>query len=164
MRYAALLVVAGCGDNLAAPVDATHQIAGCTATFSGNFAETSVSPANCAVVASDTDSATLSFTIPVTTLDSSLAVSIGLGGAASVGNYTSQTAGSWLAIATQDIGGRQCFYVAGSASAPHGSFTLAIDALDGGTAHGRLSILQYVLAGFMAKCGQLDTETVALEF
>jgi hypothetical protein len=156
----ALGAISACGDNTAHTTDAPGTQSGCTATFSGNFAETSTAPDNCPSVSGNV----VSFNVPVTALSTSLAVMLDLGTPPTIGTYSSQSAPTWTATATQNIGGRFCFYTAGSATGPHGSFMLTIDAIDGVTAHGQLAVLQYVLSGLNAKCGPNENETVTVTF
>lgn len=160
MRALALLgVLTACGDNTAHTGDApAHD--GCTATFTGNFAETSTAPENCPSVGPKY----VTFMVPVQTLATTLAVALDLGGPPTPGTYSSQSSDDWQATATQNLGGRFCFYTAGSATGPHGSFMLTIDSFDGTTPHGELAILQYVLAGLNAKCGTAENETITLTF
>ncbi len=151
-------VLTACGDNTA-HTDALTA-GGCTATFAGNFAETSTAPENCPSIGATS----VTFMVPVQALATTLAISIDLGGPPTPGTYSSQSSGAWQATATQNLGGRFCYYTAGSATGPHGSFMLTIDAVDGTTAHGELAILQYVLAGLNAKCGTAENETITLTF
>ena len=153
-----LAALAACGDNTAHTSDAPGT--GCTAMFTGNFAETSTAPENCPSVGPQF----VTFMVPVQTLSTTLAIALDIGGKATPGTYSSQSSGEWQATATQNIGGRFCFYVAGSASGPHGSYMLTIDSFDGTTAHGELVVLQYVLAGLNAKCGPNENENITVQF
>jgi hypothetical protein len=57
-------------------------------------------------------------------------------------------------------------YSAGGAAVPPGSFDLSLAAIDpvAGTAHGTLSIIQYVLTAPGADCGLSDAERVTIVF
>ncbi len=167
MRALVLIALAACGDNAGKPVDAPGPDAatGCTATFTGNFAETGVF-ATCAMVAAGMPDATLTFTVPTVTLGTSFAVTIDLGPAPSAGEYSSETVATWSARAVERVGDGPCLYNAGNTAVPHGSFDLELDALDvaSNTSHGMLALTVYVLAFPSIACGTGDTEMLALRF
>lgn len=165
MRRRAILLfaVVGCGDNAAA-LDAgvtSDASAPCTATFRGNFAETSSGAADCPTVTGDN---TLAFSVPSTTLGASLAIAIGLGPSPTTGWYSPETTSQWSAVAFERLGDGICEYSAGAAATPAGSFGLSLTAIDGSVVHGTLAITQYVLTVPGTDCGDGDTETVTLDF
>jgi hypothetical protein len=152
-----LIVVAACGSHAAAPPDAPPADAApipCTATFSGNFAESSTGPANC-------PTGMLTFSIPTHALGAPLDVKIELA-SPTAGAYSSETVATWSARAVQLIGNGICLYSAGNAVVPQGSFTLELDSVD--PAHGTLAITQYVLVYPETDCGDADTELVRIVF
>ncbi len=168
MKHLAWLVLAACGDNAHAPIDAA-PLPACTAVFDGNFRET-VSAATCAsVMPGDGDAddhAVLRLAIPAATLATQLAIQIDLGIAAGPGRYSSATTSAWGARAIQPIGDGMCVYSAGATAVPAGSFTASMTAVDlaAATAHGTASVTLYVLESPGTDCGDLDTETVAVTF
>ena len=159
---AALAALAACGDNLPG-VDAAVT---CTATFAGGFADTTSSGGACAQLAkaSGSDDMLLGFAIDSNVLGAQVAISIDLGVAPATGAYSSETLATWHAVEAKSILDGACVYSAGSVVTPNGSFQLALAALDAGTAHGSLSIVQYVHAVDGANCGPSDTETIDVAF
>ncbi len=161
MRLAILLLscAAGCGDNAAASSP-------CTATFAGGFTDTVRGPAACASLAAQAGSADqlLDFAIDSRVLGAQVIVSIDLGAAPATGEYSSETIGTWHAVEARSILDGACFYTAGDAITPQGSFMLTLDALDAATAHGVLDIVQYVHAVDGTDCGPSDTETIDVAF
>jgi hypothetical protein len=161
-----LLLLAACGDSHAAS-DAADQAQPCLAAFTGNFPEQSTLDANCPALATDmTGDRLLTFDLPSAMLGTSLAISIDLGAAPTPGTFSSETITTWNALAIQKVGAGDCAFSAGSSAVPTGSFTLAIDTIDatGGTAHGTLTILAYVLALLGTDGGAGDTETIQVMF
>lgn len=165
MRAAVLVALVGCGGGSAHADAAGDAAVACTAQFSGNFAETSSSPVDCATVMAGSDVA-LGFAIESTTLVATVQVAIDLGATPSAGVYSSDTVQTWSAMAFQSIGNGGCEYSAGSSATPTGSFTLALDAIDAaaGTAHGTLDLVQYVLTFPGTNCGSASTESLAVTF
>jgi hypothetical protein len=158
---AALLLLAACGGSSHPPgVDAPPGA--CSVDLSGNFAETSSSPAACPTLAAD-DSGhqILKATIASTTLGTSFDISIDLGPTPTTGLYSSETVATWNALAIQELGQGECIFQAGATAVPTGSFTLTLDAT---APHGTLHIVNYVLALLGTNCGPGDTETLAVEF
>ena len=162
MKLLLVLGLAACGDNLHG-VDAG---ATCTATFAGGFVDTTSSGAACAQVgkASGSDDVLLGFAIDSRVLGAQATISIDLGVAPATGSYSSETLATWHAVEARSINDGACVYSAGSVVTPIGSFQLALAAVDGDSAHGSLSIVQYVHAVDGANCGPSDTETVDVAF
>jgi hypothetical protein len=160
-RAALVLALIGCGDNHTPTVDAPPPAIPCVATFSGNFAETANAD-SCAMLASGT----LDLAIPTTTLAPSVMASFDLGASPSPGTYSPETVPTWSARGVQRIGGGACLYAAGNAAVPTGRFELVLDAVDlaAGSAHGTLSLTQFVLAFAGTDCGASDTEQIDLQF
>ena len=157
MRVAVvLLALAACSPGDAAPPDATT----CVATFGDNFADTTSSPAACATVTGGT----LTFAIDSQALGSTLAIAIELGAAPAIGTYSSETIATWSTAAARSIDDGGCVYTAGDQVIPHGSFTLSLAAIDAGTAHGTLEVIQAVHALQGTDCGASDRETVDVVF
>lgn len=163
--------LAACGDNL--PRVEPPPPTGCAAAFSENFAETSVSPGNCArIAADDSGHAMLTFEVRSTTIDAPFQISIDLGEAPSAGSYTSQSlATPWQASALHEFEMTSCLYHAGTAAVPPGTFQLALDEVDevgGGDeparAHGKLDVVLYVLARPYTYCGETNIEHLAVTF
>jgi hypothetical protein len=153
-----LLALVACGGGSATAADARCGDAAvcgsaCEASFTGNFAETSYSAANCPTLGSD-----LAFAIPSTTIGSDLAVSIAIGGP---GTYSSETVATWTAIAARSIGDGGCVYSAGSDIVPTGSFTLD---LASASPHGTLDLVLYVHALQASDCGTASNEAVEVVF
>ena len=151
------IFLAACGSSPAAPPDAAPPDAApipCTATFSGNFDESSTGPANCAT-------GMLTFSVPTHALGAPLDVKIDLP-SPTAGSYSSETVATWSARAVQLIGNGICLYSAGNAVVPQGSFTLELDSVD--PPHGTLAITQYVLVYPETDCGDADTEMVRIAF
>ncbi len=163
-----LLVLAACGDNAHAPVDAAPDAAPvCTATFTGNFREVATAAACASVMPGDgaaADHTVLRLALPVATLDAELAFQIDLGAAAAPGGYSSVTSSAWGARAIQRLGDGLCVYNAGTDATPRGSFTANLTALDASTAHGTASLTLYVLTSPGTDCGDADTEQVDFAF
>lgn len=151
------ILVAACGDNRHVPaVPDAPPPAACTATYSGNLAETAT--ADACVMLTGTQ---LVAKLPSTRLDASLDFMIELGTTAIAGTYSSAAAsGPWSASGTRTVDQQFCHYSAGSASAPHGSFTLVLDA----ALHGHLALETAVLADPFTNCGDPITLAVGLAF
>jgi hypothetical protein len=174
MRWLLLVVLTACGDNAAALVDAPRAVdagatdsprsALCVATFSGSFSLSEELPANCAMVSTGSDGTELSFDIAAQPIGSDVAVQIMLASPVP-GAYNADSVAQWSATATQvQQGGSRCYYVAGNASVPPGTFTMTLDALGSNTAHGQLSLELAVLAGPATYCGSASVEDLALAF
>jgi hypothetical protein len=158
MRSLLLALVACGGNSTATPADARCSDAAvcgnaCEASFTGNFAETSYSDANCPTLGSD-----LAFAIPSTTIGSDLAVTIAVDGP---GTYSSETVATWTAVAARSIGDGGCVYSAGSDIVPTGSFTLEV--VDS-SPHGTLDLVLYVHALQASDCGAASNEAVEVVF
>jgi hypothetical protein len=144
--------------------------AGCTAAFSGNFAERSTDPGNCPTLepgAGATEGDTeLRFSVGSAALHQTVGISIDLGAAPAPGGYAPTTVREWTALSLRGVENGTCVYRAGSDAVPPGTFALTLDAvdLDAGTVHGSLELIQYVLAVSTADCGRGDTETIDLTF
>ena len=148
---ACLLVLAACGDNTPPPPDAR---ADCTATFTGNFSDTSTMP-GCAMLAGTT----LTFAIPTQALDAPLAITIQLP-STSPGPTSSELVADWKARGAHHIGNGFCIYQAGATSVPSGYFTLTLD----DDTHGTLELTAYVLEFPGTDCGAGDTESLRVAF
>ncbi|HEY1548031.1 MAG TPA: hypothetical protein VGG28_09425 [Kofleriaceae bacterium] len=156
---ATMIALAGCGGDHAATVDAAppDAFAACTATWTGNFAETVTTATPCSAMSGTT----LAIQAPTTRLATALPISIALP-AAIAGTYTSDTIGSWSALESMTIVGDTCIFEAGSALAPHGDFTLTL--ADAAAPHGSLALDMVVLAEEFSVCGSPLTETLELTF
>ncbi len=152
---AVTLVLAACGDHAAPPIPDAPT--GCTADFTGNFAETSSSPANCPTLAMST----LSFTVEVMQLGAALDISITLPDAMP-GSFSSETVASWSAMAFEAETNSGCVFRAGNDATPEGSFTLTLDSV--APLHGSLSLALAVLTMPGSTCGVDDLETAAFSF
>lgn len=163
MRRALVLALIGCGDNLAALDAAPDATAACAATFRGNFAEQWTGP--CAALDASGEQATLRFSIPSRTIAASFTIAIELGAAPGPGLYTAPSLpGTWNAEAVHEHDMTSCLYHAGTASVPPGSFTLALDAVDGSGAHGRLDVTLPILARPYTYCGESLSEQLEVSF
>jgi hypothetical protein len=159
MRWlASLAAVAACGDNLAAPRDASLPVPACTATFTGNFAATSTAPDTCATFTGDA----LALAVTATPLDAPLAISFSLPPSPTSGTYSSDTVATWSALATRTLDFVPCTYRAGGAVIPHGTFELAL--ADATAPHGTLSLSLAVLVPPLTDCGAGALETVTITF
>ena len=161
-------ILAACGDNRAAPpdaaIDASVVAPTCAASFSENFAERWVGPANCAALDTSDGHTTLGFEIPSQKIDAPFAISIDLGAAPAPGTYTSQTlATPWSADALHEFEMTSCLYHAGTAAIPPGTFTLTLDTIDE-QAHGKLDLVLYVLARPYTYCGETNIEHLTVTF
>ena len=152
----AILLLGACGGGSAAPDGGPRDApAACTATWSGNFAETATAEP-CATIAGTT----LTVEVPSTTLGSAMPATIELG-AAAAGTYSSSTVASWSASATRQVVNNTCIYQAGSTFTPPGVFTLT---LSDTTPHGMLVVDQAVLAAAFSICGDPLTEHLEVTF
>lgn len=168
----AIAALAACGDNL--PRIEPPPPTGCAAAFSENFAETSVSPGNCAKLADDdTGHTMLTFQVKSETIGAPFEISIDLGEAPSPGSYTSQSlATPWQANALHEFEMTSCLYHAGTAAVPPGTFELALDEVDeisgagepAAQAHGKLDVVLYVLARPYTYCGETNIEHLTITF
>ena len=163
-----LLCSGACGDNRAPAATPDAGPVPCVAHFSGNFAETSTSAA-CATIASGSAAppqASLSLSIPSTTLGGPVAVTIDLGSAPAPGDFAPESVPSWSARAFENVGMGACVYLAGNTAIPQGNFALSLAEVDAnaGTAHGTLVLDQSVLAFPGTDCGAVDTERTAVSF
>jgi hypothetical protein len=136
-----------------------RDAAGCTATFSGNFAATTTMSTSCLSLTHATT--TLSLAIPIAKLAAVLDISITLPALTS-GIVTSQTSRSWSATASARIGNGGCVYRGGSSVAPHGDFSLRLRSLT--PTHGSLALDLAVLSLPSTNCGLLDAEHVDIAF
>ena len=131
VKHLVLVVLAACGDNLAAPIDAA-PIATCAATFTGNFAEVSSTTDNCPVFRSGGLVATdlsLDVEIAVAAVGTSIGITIDLGAAPTPGVFSSETTDAWSALAVAHVASGACIYNAGTTAIPVGSFVLTLDSL-----------------------------------
>jgi hypothetical protein len=134
----------------------------CTATFSGNFAETAESPRSCATIVPGT-ATKLAVTVPSGKLDGPLVVEIDLPPTPVAGRYSPVTVprwsarGSWL--------NKACLLAGGTGLARRGSFTLDLHAIDvaARTASGTLTLALPVLQMPHQGCGATMTETVTVQ-
>ena len=124
----------------------------CSATFSGNFADSSTG--SCPRL----DGTVLRFIAAAPTVSSTLTGSIDLGPGLRPSTLTSLTTpNDWSALLTREPG---CVYTAGKGAVPPGTFFLTLDA----ELHGTLELNQTVHALPMADCGRGDLQTVRFEF
>jgi hypothetical protein len=150
--------LAACGGGSNGPdAPAIDAQAACSATWSGNFAETAATPTPCATIAD----ATITIAAPTTRLPMPLPISITLASAVA-GSYTSESVTAWSASETMTVVGNSCIYQAGSGVAPHGDFTLTL--ADATAPHGTLDLDLAVLASAFSTCGSPLTETLELVF
>ena len=169
MRIAALVIAAACGDNATAdagPHDAVTAAA-CTAALTGNVTASLASPTACPTVHLASGHRVLDFDVPIAAIHAPLTMSFDLGVVAPTGVYTSETVAAWSARASPTFGTTTlCIFAGGSATAPQGSFTLELDAIDvtRGTAHGTARLELVALTTTGVPCGPLATERVELAF
>jgi hypothetical protein len=180
MKYAVLLVLAACGDNMtpatpdAHPMPDSAPAGACSATLTGNVAEIMTSDALCPhlMPATTMGHTLIRFVVASHVLAANIGINIDLGAQPTAGVYSSETTPIWsaLAIETAPVNGA-CIFTAGASSVPAGSFELGLDALDlaAGTAHGQLALLMFVLPrtteqGMQTDCGAGTTESVAITF
>jgi hypothetical protein len=166
-----VVVLASCGDNTQAPVDAPPPVRPdgpasmplCDAEFSGNFAESVPMQANCAMVSGTT---MLAFDIPSYQPSMFVAIDLELGATPNPGAYSSESVAMWSATGTVMVGNAKCIYAAGNAAVPSGDFTMMLDAIDParGAAHGQLALQLAVLPGAETDCGTSNMETLDLTF
>ena len=165
-RGALLALLAACGGGgHAHPPDAPVD-AGCTATFSGNFADSSSGPSDCPTLGAGSAATELDFTVASMQLESGLAIAIDLGSAPAVGAYSSETVSSWSATAMRDVKTGKCALNAGTDAAPQGAFQLSLSAFDpaGGVIHGTATVQEPVHAIQFAACGDDLTEVIEVAF
>lgn len=155
------LLLAACGDDVHIP-DAALGPTSCTATFTGNFADTSATADNCAHL----DDTTLSFTLSSAHLTVPLSLTIDLGPTPVPTTYSSETVHAWTArgyFRIPNSGGGLCEYSAGAGATPPGNFSLSL-AYATPTPHGSLELVLWVLAFPGSACGDPDTEHLSLVF
>jgi hypothetical protein len=158
MRRIALALLAACGDNAAPPAPVPDAAPpGCAAAFTGAFAETSSSPANCPTLGSGT----LDFAVPIAALGATLDVSIALP-AVEPGTYSSETIARWSAMALERQGDGGCVYRAGNGATPQGSFMLSLASV--APPGGMLALALPVLTLPGSTCGSADVEMAAILF
>jgi hypothetical protein len=158
MKWLVCVACAACGDNLAPArpvVDAPPAPTGCTATFAGNFSETSTARANCPTF----DATTLGFALASMVFGATDTVTLALG-TDEPGDYSSDSVASWSATATERVGDGACELSAGSQLTPMGSFALTLTM----GLHGTLTLTQYVLTVPGTNCGFPDTESITVAF
>jgi hypothetical protein len=155
IRVSLFAALAACGDNAAPPTPAVP----CSATFSGNFAETSTSD-QCAMIGT----MSLELTVPSSTLPPAVKIDLEVGDALSAGSYSSDTISGWTARGTRYVDQGVCLYNAGATAVPTGDFALEVDSIDGDTVHGALAVTMYVLAFPGTDCGAGDTESIDVRF
>ena len=168
MKALLVLALAACGGGHPAMPDAPPPDASipCTAHFSGNFTETSAAE-TCATIAHTVaapDHATFTLMIPTTTLGTSLAGTIDLGTAPSLGLYSSRTVATWRVRAAQRVGEGTCLYAAGALEVPQGNFELTVTELADPEVHGTLVLTQFILGFPSTDCGDSDTEMITVSF
>ena len=170
MKLAALgVLLAACGGghsampDAAAPPDAALPS---IAHFSGNYTETSTSDASATIAhtVAAHDHATLTLMIPTTTRGTSLAGTIVLGTAPTLGLYSSRTVESCRLRAAERGGEGTCLYAAGALEVPQGSCELTVTELADPAIHGSLDLTQFVLGFPSTDCGDSDSETVTVSF
>ena len=163
MKRLAWIVIAACGSSGAvgdAPPDASTR---CSAVFSGNFAETSVSDGCATLGSGSSGDVTLGLMVPSTTLGTSLVGVFDLGPAPTPGHYSSRTVTTWRMRAAQRIGNGTCLYAAGTMEVPEGSFELMLTEIDAAGVHGTFELTQYILGFPGVDCGDSETEHLSLE-
>ena len=145
---AAVMVLGGCGPKPAA----------CTATFSGNFSDSS--SGSCPTFEPADGGWVFRFHADARAVNSALNGSIAFGPGPVPSSSSSQTAPSdWSALLTREPG---CVYAAGRGAVPSGTFVLTLES--GVPPHGTLELRQYVHSLPMADCGPGDVETIRFEF
>ena len=162
MKTLVWIALAGCGSTAAAIDAAPDASTRCTAVFSGNFAETSVSDGCATTGMAENGDVTLVLMVPSTTLATSVAGLFDLGPAPTPGHYSQRTVTTWRVRAPQRIGDGTCLYAAGSMQVPQGSFDLMLTEIDAAGVHGTLDLTQYVLGFPGTDCGDSQTEQLSL--
>ena len=163
MRLAPLLLVA-CSGGAAAPDAAPDASTRCTATFTGNFSETSTTEGCATLGTGDTGEVELTLVIPAHALGADMLGVFDLGAAPTPGAYSSRTVSFWRMRAVQQVGMGSCVYAAGSQQVPQGSFELQLTAVDASAMHGTLAITQFIIGFPAADCGDGETEQLSLVF
>jgi hypothetical protein len=180
MKYAVLIALAACGDNVqpaspdAARMADSAPAGACRATLTGNVTELLTSDALCPrlMPATTMGHTLMRFVVASHVMAANMGINIDLGAQPAAGVYSSETTAVWsaLAIETAPVNGA-CVFTAGSSSVPAGSFELGLAAIDLGasTAHGQLSLLMFVLPrtteqGVQTDCGAGTTESVTITF
>ncbi len=156
----AIALLAGCASS--SPDDAPR----CRLTFSGNTAGTASLAAACASVEQTSDGRFVLHLDAGSDVVPAFAARIDLGPDPAPGTLSPATVASWSAsgVSAADA---TCIFAAGSASAPAGAFTLELDAVearDGGAAHGTLELFLTVHAPPATDCGGGDTEQATVRF
>jgi hypothetical protein len=159
-----LVLVAACGGGSAAPDAAPDASTRCTAVFTGNFTETSVSDGCATAGIAENGDVQLTLSVPSQTLNSPMVGTFDLGAAPTPGAYSSRTVSFWRMRAAQRIGEGSCLYAAGTLQVPEGSFDLQLTSLDTETMHGTLDLTQFILGFPSTDCGDTDTEQLHLDF
>ena len=158
MKLWIVCALAACGDNNHEPATIDAAPTTCSASFSGEFLESSSSTADCPNLVN----AALDFAMPVATLGGSvLAIEIDLP-SAGPGSFSSETIASWSGSVFEAETNGGCLYRAGNAATPQGSFTLALDSV--APLHGSLTMSLAILTLPGSVCGQIDTEIVTSKF
>lgn len=157
---AACAACPACGDN-ARPAVTADAAGGCTATFTGNFGESSAAPTCATITTGSGSDTTLELAIPSQMLPPSVTVDVDLGATPSPGHYSSATVSSWTARGVQHVGNGVCLYNGGSTAVPTGSFELDLASIAG---HGTLTTTLYVLAFPATECGAGDVEMIHVGF
>ena len=150
---------------------------GCTVTFSGDFAESAFVDGGCSSITPSTDAGTdagpdwiLQLQAFSSSLQAPMVVRLDLGPSPSPGMYSNDTVTLWSAETTSPAGPMTfCNFVAGSLAVSNGSFNATVTSVDGvasgqGTAHGTLSVQQYLEASAGTNCGTSNIEIVNFAF
>lgn len=177
LLVAAVAAGAGCGGGSpgptgGAPGDAADAAAGCEVTYAGNISATATTAPGCASLTAapvdgGPDGATLVVSVPATSQSGiQLDARIAVGANPVAGVLSSTDVARWQVSAV--VVATYCFYSAGSAAIPTGTFTLTLSSVpgsgDAGAVHGSLHVEQYVHAPQGVDCGSGDIETVDLAF
>ncbi|HEY6040337.1 MAG TPA: hypothetical protein VIV58_38900 [Kofleriaceae bacterium] len=181
MKWLVLAMLAACGDNQvpvaadAAPHTDGTPAATCSVTMTGNVVESSQEDALCPrlLPAATMGHTMIRFVVASRVMATKIGINIDLGAQPTTGEYSSETATIWsaLAIETTPVVDGACIFTAGAMSVPAGSFELRVDAIDlvAATAHGELSLLMFVLPrtteqGVQTDCGAGTTESVVVTY
>ena len=164
MRIAVLLAACGCSGGGAAPDAAPDASTICTAVFTGNFDETSVSDRCATLGIAETGEVELTLMVPAHALDTTMLGVFDLGAAPTPGAYSSRTVSFWRMRAVQRIGDGNCVYAAGTQQVPQGSFELQLTSASTDAMHGTLELTQFILGFPATDCGDGETEQLSLAF
>jgi len=179
MRSVWLVVLAACGDDRALPAPVVDAGCGdacpatCDVVLTGNFEETTSSPAACPslrIGGPADENVILAFAIPSPKLGTSFGVQIDVGAMPVAGELGSETVAGWSAIAIESVPPQgACVFLSGGETTPAGYFTMTLASIDSTSAHGTLAMSLSVLPrttdqGVQTDCGAGTTEELTVNF